>query len=44
MYRVNLKMINFDGVTGENIKEQNLNWPKTADDPYRVLIIGSSGS
>ena len=35
-------MINFDYVTNE--KEHNLNWPEIPDDPYRILIIGSSGS
>ena len=24
--------------------EHNLNWPYIADDPYRILIIGGSGS
>ena len=38
------KMINFDDVVKENIKEHNRNWPQTPDHPYRILIIGSSGS
>ena len=38
------KMIDFDDVKKENIKEHNLNWPKIPDHPYRILIIGSSGS
>ena len=37
-------MINFDDVTKENIKERNPNWPEVSDHPYRVLIIGGSGS
>ena len=38
------KMINFDDVTKENIKEHNPNWPQIFDHPYRMLIIGGSGS
>ena len=37
-------MINFDDVTKENIKEHNANWPQITDHPYRILIIGGSGS
>ena len=37
-------MINFDEVTKENIKEHNPNWPQIIDHPYRILIIGGSGS
>ena len=37
-------MINFDDVTKENIKEHNPNWPEIPDHPYRILIIGGSGS
>ena len=37
-------MINFDDVTKEKIKEHNPNWPKISDHPYRILIIGGSGS
>ena len=37
-------MINFDEYTNENKKEQNLNWPYIPDDPYRILIIGGSGT
>ena len=36
-------MINFDDVT-KKIKEHNPNWPKISDHPYRILIIGGSGS
>ena len=37
-------MINFDDAVKENIKENNQNWPQTPDHPYRMLIIGDSGS
>ena len=37
-------MINFDDYTNENIIEHNLTWPYIPDHPYRILIIGSSGS
>ena len=37
-------MINFDDVVKENIKEHNLNWQQIPDHPYRMLIIGGSGS
>ena len=37
-------MINFDDYTNEKIIEQNSKWPYTPDHPYRILIIGGSGS
>ena len=37
-------MINFDDVTKENIKKHNPNSPQIPDHPYRILIIGRSGS
>ena len=37
-------MINFDDYTNENIIEHNSKWPYIPDHPYRVLIIGGSGS
>ena len=37
-------MINFDEYTNENRKEHNLNWPYIPDHPYRILIIGGSGT
>ena len=37
-------MINFDYYTIENKTEHNLKWPYIPDHPYRILIIGSSGS
>ena len=38
------KMVNFDDVTKENIKEHNPNWPQISYHPYRILIISCSGS
>ena len=38
------KMINFDDVIKENIKEHIPKWQKIPDHPYRILIIGGSGS
>ena len=37
-------MINLDSITSENNKEHNEKWPYIPDHPYRVLIIGGSGS
>ena len=37
-------MINFGHIRKENIKEHNPNWPQIYDYPYRILIIGGSGS
>ena len=37
-------MINFDEYTNENKMEHNLNWLYIPDHPYRILIIGGSGS
>ena len=37
-------MFSFDYITKEDIKEHNPNWPKIPDHPYRMLIIGGSGS
>ena len=37
-------MINFDNHTNENLTEHNLKWPYIPYHPYRILIIGSSGS
>ena len=37
-------MINFDDYTNENIIEHNSKWPYIPDQPYRILIIGGSGS
>ena len=37
-------MINFHDYVNENKTEHNKNWPYTPDHPYRILIIGGSGS
>ena len=37
-------MFNFGYITKEDIKEHNLIWPEIPDNPYRILIIGGSGS
>ena len=38
------KMINVESITNENNKEQNEKWLFIQDHPYRILIIGGSGS
>ena len=38
------KVINFDDIINRNIKELNPNWIQIPDHPYRILIIGGSGS
>ena len=37
-------MINFDDYTNENIIEHDSKWAYIPDHPYRILIIGGSGS
>ena len=37
-------MINFDDYVNENRTEHNKNWPYNSDHPYKILIIGGSGS
>ena len=37
-------MINFDKYTNENKKERNFNWSNITNHPYRILIIGGSGT
>ena len=37
-------MINFDEYTNEKKIGHNSKWPYIPDDPYRILIIGGSGS
>ena len=37
-------MIKFDDCTNENKTEHNLKWLYIPDHPYRILIIGGSGS
>ena len=37
-------MTNFDEYTNENKSKHNLNFPYILDHPFRILIIGGSGS
>ena len=37
-------MINFDDYINENKTQHNPNWPYILDHPYRILLIGGSGS
>ena len=37
------KVVNFDDVVKENMKELNLNWPQISEHPYRKLVIRGSG-
>ena len=37
-------MIKFDDFIKEETKEHNPNWPEIPDHPYRIWIIGGSGS
>ena len=37
-------MFNFDYITKEDIKKHNPNWPQIPDHPYRILVVGGSGS
>ena len=37
-------MFNFDYIIKEDIKEHNLNWLQIPGHPYRILIVGGSGS
>ena len=39
-----IKMINFDDVTKENITKYNPNWPQVPDHPYKKSIIWGSSS
>ena len=38
------KIINLDSITNENNKKHDEKWPYIPDHPYRILIIGGSGS
>ena len=38
------KTISLDSITNENNKKHNEKWPYIPDHPYRILIIGGSGS
>ena len=37
-------MINFDDVIKEETKQHNSNCPESPNHPYRILIIGGTGS
>ena len=37
-------MINFDDYANENKTQHNQKWPYIQDHPYRILIVGGSGS
>ena len=37
-------MFNLDDITNENNKEHNEKWPYIPDHPYKMVIIGGSGS
>ena len=37
-------MLNFDYIAEEDIKEHNPNCSEIPDNPYRILIVGGSGS
>ena len=37
-------MINLDSITNENNKKHNEKWPYIPDHPYKILMIGGSGS
>ena len=37
-------MINLDSITNENKKKNNKRWSDIPDHPYRIIIIGGSGS
>ena len=37
-------MINLDNIVNDNNKKHNVNWLYIPDHPYRILIIGGSGS
>ena len=38
------KLINFDDAIKKETKKDNPNWPEIPDHPYRILIIGGTGS
>ena len=40
----NTKMFKFDFTSKEDIKEHNANWRQFPDHPYKILIVGGSGS
>ena len=42
--KLKYKWSTFDNYANENKTEHNQNWPYIPDYPYRILIIGGSGS
>ena len=42
--KINVKINNFDNYANENKTKHNKNWPYIPYHPYRILIIGGSGS
>ena len=38
------KIINLDNIINDNNNNHNKKWPYIPDHPYRILIIGGSGS
>ena len=41
---IHYKMINLYSITNENNKKHNKKWPYIPDHPYRILMIGGTGS
>ena len=41
---VHYKGINLDSITDKNNKKHNEKWPYISDHPYKISIIGASGS
>ena len=39
-----LILVNFDDYNNKNKTEHNSKWSQISDHPYRILIIGGSGS
>ena len=37
-------MVNIDNIVNENNKKRNEKWSHIPDHPYKILIIGGSGS
>ena len=37
-------MFDFDYIAQANIKERNTKWPEIPNHPYKILIVGGSGS
>ena len=41
IYWNDTKIVNFDYITKEKIKENYSNWPQISDHPFKILVIGS---